>query len=130
MDKLSKREEEVLLYLLKGNSTKETAEKMFLSPRTIETYRASIRDKLWVKSGNFADLFRRGHYYFEIYSEGRSYVCPKCLNVAKWEPENRLYECECGFTFSDVIANLEECWVAIKDAYSEARNEKKEEEEK
>jgi DNA-binding NarL/FixJ family response regulator len=49
---LSRREEEVLRSLAWGHSNKETAERLGISPRTVETYRARIRDKLGLASRN------------------------------------------------------------------------------
>jgi DNA-binding NarL/FixJ family response regulator len=43
---LTEREREVLQMLAEGKSSKEIAEALFLSPRTVETYRAQIMDKL------------------------------------------------------------------------------------
>jgi two-component system, NarL family, response regulator NreC len=43
---LSKREIEVLGFIADGNTNKQAGEKMFLSPRTIETHRRNIMDKL------------------------------------------------------------------------------------
>jgi two-component system response regulator NreC len=53
---LSEREREVLDLLALGHTNVEIASLLFLSPRTVETHRASIQRKLGVKSR--ADLFR------------------------------------------------------------------------
>lgn len=42
---VTKREKEVLQYLSEGLSTSEIAEKMFLSPQTVSTYRKSLLQK-------------------------------------------------------------------------------------
>ncbi len=42
---LTKRELEVLQYICKGYSNAEIAQKMYLSPRTIETHRANLLNK-------------------------------------------------------------------------------------
>lgn len=43
---LSDREKEVLQLIAEGNSTKDIADKMFLSPKTVESHRKNIMDKL------------------------------------------------------------------------------------
>jgi two-component system, NarL family, response regulator NreC len=53
---LSEREREVLDLLVLGHTNVEIAALLFLSPRTVETHRASIQRKLGVKSR--ADLVR------------------------------------------------------------------------
>lgn len=53
---LSEREREVLDLLVLGHTNAEIASLLFLSPRTVETHRASIQRKLGVKSR--ADLVR------------------------------------------------------------------------
>ena len=53
---LSEREREVLDLLVLGHTNVEIAALIFLSPRTVETHRASIQRKLGVKSR--ADLVR------------------------------------------------------------------------
>jgi DNA-binding NarL/FixJ family response regulator len=54
---LSKKEKEVLGLLSEGLTTKEIAEKLFVSSRTIETHRANIIKKLEVK--NTAELIKK-----------------------------------------------------------------------
>ncbi|MDQ3622927.1 MAG: response regulator transcription factor [Verrucomicrobiota bacterium] len=49
VDKLSDRELEVLQLLGKGRSTREAAEELHLSVKTIETHRAHIKEKLGFK---------------------------------------------------------------------------------
>lgn len=46
---LSPREKEVLVYLARGFTNKQTAEKLFLSVKTIETYRSRIVEKLGLR---------------------------------------------------------------------------------
>jgi len=46
VDTLSDRELEVFLLIGRGYGTRQIAEKLFLSAKTIETYRAHIKDKL------------------------------------------------------------------------------------
>lgn len=53
---LSGREREVLQLLAEGRSTKETAEKLHLSVKTVETHRAQIKAKLGMQS--IAELTR------------------------------------------------------------------------
>jgi DNA-binding NarL/FixJ family response regulator len=47
---LTEREREVLQLLAEGKSSKEIADVLFLSPRTVETYRAQIMDKLNIRT--------------------------------------------------------------------------------
>jgi DNA-binding NarL/FixJ family response regulator len=47
---LSPREREVLQLLAEGKSSKEIADQLFLSSRTVETYRAQIMDKLGIRT--------------------------------------------------------------------------------
>ena len=47
---LSNRELEVFRHLGRGLSTREIAEALFLSPKTVETYRANIKSKLSIKT--------------------------------------------------------------------------------
>ncbi|MES2575928.1 MAG: response regulator transcription factor [Bacteroidota bacterium] len=56
-DILSNKENEVLGLISKGLTTKEIAEKLFVSSRTIETHRANILKKLEVK--NTAELIKK-----------------------------------------------------------------------
>ncbi|MDB6041063.1 MAG: response regulator receiver, LuxR family [Verrucomicrobiales bacterium] len=55
-DKLSDREMEILLRIGAGAGTKEIAADLSLSPTTVSTYRARMRDKLGVKTT--AELIR------------------------------------------------------------------------
>jgi DNA-binding NarL/FixJ family response regulator len=56
LDRLSKREAEVLLLLAQGHTNQQIAADLDLSVKTIETYRARIGDKLGLRSR--ADLIR------------------------------------------------------------------------
>ena len=47
---LTQREREVLRMIADGKSSKEIADEMFLSPRTVEAYRAKIMDKLEIRT--------------------------------------------------------------------------------
>lgn len=58
---LSDREQQVLLFLAEGHTNKEIAERLDLSVKTIETYRARIATKLQLRSR--ADIVR---YALEI----------------------------------------------------------------
>ncbi len=53
---LTKREEEVVGLVAKGLTSQDIAKKLFISPRTVETHRARIMDKLGVN--NAAGLVR------------------------------------------------------------------------
>ena len=46
MASLSERETEVLKLLALGHSNKEIAEKLYLSVKTVETYKARVMEKL------------------------------------------------------------------------------------
>ncbi|WP_299063834.1 response regulator transcription factor [uncultured Polaribacter sp.] len=54
---ISKKETEVLMLISKGLTTKEIANQLFVSSRTIETHRANILKKLEVK--NTAELIKK-----------------------------------------------------------------------
>jgi len=47
---LSRREHEVFLHLAEGTSIKKIANKLFISPKTVETHKYSIMEKLGAKS--------------------------------------------------------------------------------
>lgn len=49
---LTSREQEVMVLLAEGHSAKEVAEKLFVSPRTIENHRSSIMRKLDLHSNH------------------------------------------------------------------------------
>lgn len=46
MDTITKREKEIIKEVAEGLSTKEIAQKLFISQRTVETHRKNIVDKL------------------------------------------------------------------------------------
>ncbi|MGZ4116448.1 MAG: LuxR C-terminal-related transcriptional regulator, partial [Bacteroidia bacterium] len=55
-DKLTKRETEILKLVAQGLSNREVAEKLFISPRTVDTHRTNLMEKLQIK--NIAGLIR------------------------------------------------------------------------
>jgi DNA-binding NarL/FixJ family response regulator len=55
-DALSPREQEILVLLAEGNSAKQIAEKLFISPKTVENHRSNIMQKLGLHST--LELFR------------------------------------------------------------------------
>jgi len=55
-DTLSPREQEILVLLAEGNSAKQIAEKLFISPKTVENHRSNIMQKLGLHST--LELFR------------------------------------------------------------------------
>lgn len=57
LERLSGREQEVLLRICAGMTNKEIARELSLSPRTVETYRANVFDKLEVDT--LAQLIRQ-----------------------------------------------------------------------
>ena len=65
-DSLSLRELEVFELIGRGNSTREIAEQLHLSVKTIETYRAHIKDKLQLRSGT--ELMQRAIHWVETES--------------------------------------------------------------
>lgn len=60
---LSMRELEVFELIGRGNSTREIAEQLNLSVKTIETYRAHIKEKLQLRSGT--ELMQRAIHWVE-----------------------------------------------------------------
>lgn len=62
-DALSLRELEVFELIGRGNSTREIAEQLNLSVKTIETYRAHIKDKLQLRSGT--ELMQKAIHWVE-----------------------------------------------------------------
>lgn len=62
---LSEREQEVLRLVAEGQTSKEIAQTLFVSPRTVETHRTHIMDKL--EANSIADLVR---IWFEAASAG------------------------------------------------------------
>lgn len=65
-EKLSLRELEVFELIGRGNSTREIAEQLHLSVKTIETYRAHIKEKLQLRSGT--ELMQRAIHWVETES--------------------------------------------------------------
>jgi DNA-binding NarL/FixJ family response regulator len=63
---LTSREQDVLDCIVKGESNKEAARRLGISPRTIEVHRSRIMEKLDAK--NAADLIRI------VMSEGRAHL--------------------------------------------------------
>jgi len=55
-DTLTSREQEILVLLAEGLSAKEIAEKLYISPRTVENHRSSIMRKLDLHTNH--DLIR------------------------------------------------------------------------
>lgn len=53
---ITKREQEILGFIVKGNTSSEIAKKLYISPRTVETHRANLLRKLKLK--NTAALVR------------------------------------------------------------------------
>lgn len=58
---LSEREIEVLKYIAAGDTNKEAGEKLFISPRTVETHRRNILSKLDVK--NTAEMIKYAYQH-------------------------------------------------------------------
>lgn len=58
LERLAPREREVMRALVSGHANKVVAHLLGISPRTVETYRASIMDKLQIAS--FAEMVRMG----------------------------------------------------------------------
>lgn len=71
---LSEREREVLHLAVEGSSLKDTAERLAISPRTVEKHRASIMRKLGLK--NQAELIRFAVYRGLIGPSGTSIPYP------------------------------------------------------
>ncbi|GGJ58032.1 response regulator transcription factor [Deinococcus roseus] len=67
LEKLSPREKEVLDGMLEGYSSKQVAKALGLSPRTVETHRAHIMEKLQVNS--LAQLIRL--YFHGLHGSGQ-----------------------------------------------------------
>ncbi len=67
---LSMRELEVFELIGRGNSTREIAEQLHLSVKTIETYRAHIKDKLHLRNGT--ELMQRAIHWVETESHRRT----------------------------------------------------------
>ncbi len=56
LDRLTPRERDVLFRLAQGESNKEAAHKLGISPRTVEIHRANVQEKL--KARSLSDLVR------------------------------------------------------------------------
>jgi DNA-binding NarL/FixJ family response regulator len=69
-DSLSLRELEVFELIGRGNSTREIAEQLHLSVKTIETYRAHIKEKLQLRNGT--ELMQRAIHWVETESHRTS----------------------------------------------------------
>lgn len=63
LDQLSDRELEVFEYMGRGLTTRQIAEQLLLSPKTIDSYRARIKDKLAIE--NNTELTRRAVLWVE-----------------------------------------------------------------
>jgi DNA-binding NarL/FixJ family response regulator len=63
MTQLSDRELEVFEYLGNGLTTKEIAERLYVSVKTVESYRARIKEKLQISNSN--DLIRNAVQWVE-----------------------------------------------------------------
>lgn len=63
---LTKREEEILHLVAQGMTSQEIAQKLFISPRTVETHRAHLMDKLGVN--NTAGLVRFAFLHSSYFS--------------------------------------------------------------
>ena len=66
--KLTKREVEVLTLVIEGKSSKEVAEQLFVSKRTVDFHLANIYDKLNVTNRvqAFREATRRGLITFNV----------------------------------------------------------------
>jgi len=73
---LSKREREVLSFIMQGLNSQEIGEKLFISPRTVESHRANIMEKLKVK--NIIELIK---FVRERLLEPVSIVYSVCVGV-------------------------------------------------
>ena len=60
---LSNRELEVFRHLGRGRSTREIADALYLSPKTVETYRANIKSKLGIRTA--PELIQRATLWVE-----------------------------------------------------------------
>ncbi len=61
LDRLTDRERDVLVRLVRGATNKEIAAALYLSVRTVETHRARLQDKLGVSGLLELVEFARGH---------------------------------------------------------------------
>jgi DNA-binding CsgD family transcriptional regulator len=46
LERLTERERDVMMYTAEGFSSSEIGEKLFISPKTVDTYRSRIMEKL------------------------------------------------------------------------------------
>ncbi len=68
---LTKREEEIVTLVAKGLTSQDIAKKLFISPRTVETHRARIMDKLGVNNAAGLVRFALLHAtYFNVGNNG------------------------------------------------------------
>ena len=70
LDLLSDRELEVFEHFGRGHSTIQTAEALFISPKTVETHRANIKRKLGLERAT--DVVRRATRWLESLDDGRA----------------------------------------------------------
>lgn len=63
LERLSDRELEVFEYMGRGSTTREIADKLALSPKTIDSYRSRIKEKMAIDSNN--ELTRRAVLWVE-----------------------------------------------------------------
>lgn len=59
VDTLTQREKEVVRYIMKGYTSQQIAEALFISPRTVDTHRTNLMHKLEVK--NSIELINKVH---------------------------------------------------------------------
>lgn len=68
---LTKREEEIVALVAKGMTSQDIAKKLYISPRTVETHRARIMDKLGVNNAAGLVRFALLHStYFDLRNNG------------------------------------------------------------
>lgn len=68
---LTKREEEIVTLVAKGLTSQDIAKKLFISPRTVETHRSRIMDKLGVNNAAGLVRFALLHAtYFNVGNNG------------------------------------------------------------
>lgn len=61
IDRLSDRELVVFEHIGRGRTTNQIADAMFLSPKTVETYRRRVKEKLGI--GSFTELIQRATHW-------------------------------------------------------------------
>ena len=69
-ENLSKRELQVMLYLVQGLTQTEIARKLHISRKTIYTYKASIFEKMNVKNLKGLIIYALMHGHEELYGPG------------------------------------------------------------